>query len=447
MATVNKHPVVAIVGRPNVGKSTLFNRIIQRREAIVDDQPGITRDRKSAQAEWEDKTFTVIDTGGYIPKTRDEIEAGVTQQVKYAIQESDYILFVVDCTTGITDVDLEVAELLRKHQKPSLLVVNKSDNEQRDWQASEFYSLGLDIPVPVSALASRGIGDLLSMIIEHLIRSNLILEDGNPDENEEDVLHLAIVGKPNVGKSTFINTMLGEERLLVTNIPGTTRDAVDVQFQYKKQKVLLIDTAGMRKRTKITDSVEYYSNLRTHSIVEKCELACVFVDASEGVTQQDMRVIREVVEARKGIVLVVNKWDLLIDDAEQKAKFWEDLEIRLQAYAFVPVVSISCKTGLRVEKVMNQVMQVYRERNKRISSSEMNTLLTKLNQQYRHPAVRGKNIRVKYATQIKSSPPMFVFFSNYPDLIKPEYKRYLENHIRDQFGFRGVPIHMVFRKK
>ncbi len=447
MANVNKHPVVAVVGRPNVGKSTLFNRIIQRREAIVDDQPGITRDRKSAQAEWENKIFTMIDTGGYIPKTRDEIEAGVTQQVKYAINESDYILFVVDCTTGITDVDLEVAELLRKYQKPCLLVVNKSDNQQREWESSEFYSLGLDMPVPVSALAGRGIGDLLSMIVEYLTRSNLFMTEEAEEDTEESVLRLAIVGKPNVGKSTFVNTMLGEERLLVTNIPGTTRDAVDVQFQYKNQKVVLIDTAGMRKRTKITDSVEYYSNLRTHSIVEKCDLACVFVDANEGVTQQDMRVIREVVQARKGIVLVINKWDLIIDDSERKTKFWEDLEIRMQAYTFIPIVSISCKSGLRIDKVMNQVMQVYRERKKRVSSSELNNLLGQLNQQYHHPAIRGKNIKVKFVTQTRTAPPVFVFFSNYPELIKPEYKRYLENHIRDHFGFIGVPMNMAFRKK
>lgn len=435
---------MAIVGRPNVGKSTLFNRILGRREAIVDDQPGVTRDRKVAEAEWQDVYFDLVDTGGYIPKTLDKIEEGVTQQVKYAIENSDLIMFVADCTTGITDVDQEVAELLRKHERSCLLVINKSDDEQKEWESSAFFGLGLGNPIPVAALGGRGIGDLLAYIIEKLEELGLVQE--GPVE-QDDIIQLAVVGKPNVGKSTFINTVLGEERLLVTDIPGTTRDAVDIQFEYRKKKFSLIDTAGMRKRTKVKDPVEYYSNLRSHHVIERCHIACLFIDANEGMSHQDISVLREVVKARKGIVIVINKWDLIQHNQDKKVQFWEDVEYRMKGYPYIPLVSISCKTGLRVDRVLGQVLHIQKEMNRRVSSANVNRLLEKLNQIYRHPSVQGKQIRVMYGTQTKSNPPVFVFFSNYPLLIKTEYKRFLEKHLRETFGFRGAPLSIFFKKK
>ncbi|OVE78746.1 ribosome biogenesis GTPase Der [bacterium I07] len=437
-----KTPVVSIVGRPNVGKSTLFNRIIRRREAIVDDEPGVTRDRKAFETQWEGRSFLLVDTGGYIPKTHDIIEAGVTAQVKLAMEESDLIVFLVDGTTGITDVDGDVADLLRKSEKTCILAVNKIDGPSRELDAVEFYKLGLGEPALVSALRGRAVGDLLSLIIR-----NLDWPDGRKGEDEADSLRLGIVGRPNVGKSTFINTILGEERMLVTEIPGTTRDSVDVRFQYKDTPITLIDTAGMRRRTHIKDSVEYYSTLRTHRVVERCDVACVFCEAKEGLTQQDLRVVREVIDARKGILLVINKWDLLDRDAENLFHVETQLDQKLQGLTFVPILRISCKTGKSVNEVLNAALEIQIERERRIPSPDINNLLEKMNQRYQHPAIQGKRIRIMYGTQVGEKPPTFVFFSNYPQLLKESYKRFLENQIRDQFGFEGTPISFLFKRK
>jgi GTP-binding protein len=435
-------PVVAIVGRPNVGKSTLFNRIIGRREAIVDDAPGITRDRKSADAEWAGVRFTLVDTGGFIPKSKDVIEIGVTQQVRFAIEESDFILFLVDCTTGITDVDGEAAKILKKSKKAWVLAVNKVDSEKRESDAAEFIRLGLGEPVTISALGGRGIGDLLSRIV-----SELNSTDEPNSATDEKAVKLAVVGKPNVGKSTFINTIVGEDRLLVTEVPGTTRDAVDVCFRAGDREFVLIDTAGMRRRSRVKENVEYYSALRAHRVVERCDVACVFTDAGEGLTQQDLHVVNEVLEAKKGIVLVVNKWDLVKDDPEKVSEWEEGLRRKLHGTAYIPVVFVSCKTNLRVKKVLDLARQTMEERGKRISSPDLNRFIEDLNRRIQPPAIQGKRVRILYGTQVGVNPPKFVFFSNFPHLITENYGKFLENQIRERFGFTGVPLSLVFKRK
>ncbi|HDQ45884.1 MAG TPA: ribosome biogenesis GTPase Der [bacterium] len=436
-------PIVAIVGRPNVGKSTLFNRIIGRKEAIVDDQPGVTRDRKYADAEWQQAFFTLIDTGGYIPRTGDVIETGVTAQVRYAMDEADLILYVVDATTDITDVDGDVAELLRKGGKHCILVANKADNPARELDAARFYRLGLGEVMPVSAIGGRGIGDLLSAVTAHL--ADLDFAPSAPPL--DDAVRIAVVGRPNAGKSTYINTVLGEERLLVTETPGTTRDAVDVRFRTRGRDVLFIDTAGLRRRKRVSEDVEFYSTLRTRRAIAGCDVACVFVDVTEGPTQQDMHVLNEVIERRKGIVVVVNKWDVIADDPHQVWLYRQNLDQKMQGLDYVPVLEISCKSGLRVKRVLRMALDVAAEREKRIPSPDLNRLIEAFHRHYQPPAVRGKRIRVMYGAQIGVKPPLFSFFLNYPELLKPEYKRYMENRLRREFGFRGVPVSMLFRKK
>ena len=434
-------PVVAIVGRPNVGKSTLFNRIIGRREAIVDDQPGITRDRKYGEAEWEGRQFLLVDTGGYVPKTKDIIETGISQQVHVALGEADIIVLLVDCQTGITDVDAEVVRLLRGTEKPLLLVVNKVDTPAKEQDAFEFMRLGLGEPMTIGALEGRGVGDLLSAITEHFTEEEAGIVE------EDNRVKLAIVGRPNAGKSTFINTMLGEDRLIVTDIPGTTRDAVDVDVKVGERHFLLIDTAGLRKRAKVNDNVEFYSNLRTHRSVEACEVACLFVDASRTLESQDMRVLKQITDARKGVIIVANKWDLVKND-EEKLKQWKDeLDKKMRGFGHIPVITISCLEKIRVNKVLEKAWMVAKDRNKRLPSPDLNRWLENMNQRYQPPATKGKRVKIQFITQIGVAPPKFVFFANHPQLLKVPYKRFLENQLREAFGYDGVPISFVFRKK
>jgi GTP-binding protein len=440
---VNDKPVVAIVGRPNVGKSTLFNRLIRRREAIVDDQPGITRDRKLAEAEWEGRHFQIMDTGGYIPKSFDVIETGVTEQVLMAVHEADLILFLVDVTTGITDVDEQVAVLLRKSGKASLVAVNKVDNDKREMELHEFYKLGLGEPMGISASLGRGIGDLLSAVVAAL------QAPGDAAENEpgQHEVRLAIIGRPNTGKSTFINTVLGENRMLVTEIPGTTRDSVDVEFIYKDVKFTLIDTAGLRRRTHIHESVEYYSVLRTKRVISSCELACIFIDATESVAQQDMNVIKQAADARKGLVVVINKWDLVRNDPDKKMEWDDMLDQKMQGLQYIPVLKVSCKTGYNLKSVMETAVTVSRERARRVPSPILNQIIEKINHQLQHPSVKGRHIRIMYASQVGVNPPVFALFTNHPKLIESSYKRFLENQFRKHFGFHGVPLTLNFKQK
>ncbi|MBN2029371.1 ribosome biogenesis GTPase Der [bacterium] len=441
MENVDVKSIVAIVGRPNVGKSTLFNRIIRKREAIVDDVSGITRDRKTADAEWEGISFTLMDTGGFVPRTSDEIESGVTQQVIFAIQESDLILFLVDSTVGITDVDGEVARLLRKSGKLSILAVNKVDNQNQESNAAEFIRLGLGDPVSISALGGRGIGDLLSLVVSQLNRVKV------KKKKEPDCVKLAVVGKPNVGKSTFVNVIAGEERVLVMETPGTTRDPIDVGIRYRTHDFLLIDTAGMRRRSKIKDNVEYYSNLRAHRVIERCDVASVFTDGAEGLSKQDFRLLHEVEEAKKGVLLVVNKWDLVQSSRQAQQEWTHDFYRRMAGMTYIPILFVSCKTGLRVKKVLESAWTIFSERKKRIVSSLLNQLIEDLSRRFQPPAIKGKRVRILYGTQAGFNPPQFVFFSNYPHLVSENYRRFLMNQIREHFGFVGVPLTLVFKKK
>jgi len=433
---------VAIVGRPNVGKSTLFNRIIRKQEAIVDDWPGVTRDRKYARAEWEGKPFTLVDTGGFIQKSENAIEKGVTRQVLKAVEEADVVLFVTDCSTGVTAEDQDMAALLRKSKRPVLLIANKADNEKREASAGEFHRFGMKEVIPVSAVSGRGMGDLLSAIIRTLKAE----EASAPEKADVEAVRLAVIGRPNTGKSTFFNTLIGEERVLVHESPGTTRDAVDIRFDHDGQAVILVDTAGMRKRSRISENVEYYSNLRTIRAVEQCDTACVFTDASEGITHQDMAVIQHVMDARKGLVIAVNKWDLVQKDRERKALFEESL-IRLNGLEFVPVIRLSSRNGWHVPDVLKRALRISREREKRVPAPVLNRFMENLNRKQQPPSAGGKLVRIHFAAQVNVKPPTFAFFVNHPRLLKENYKRFLEAGLREAFGFQGVPLSLVFKQK
>jgi GTP-binding protein len=433
--------IVAIVGRPNVGKSTLFNRIIGERDAIVDPQSGVTRDRHYGEAHWNGKKFTVIDTGGYVPESKDVFEAAIREQVWIAIEEADVIVFVVDGITGVTPLDVEIAKILRQTNKKVVLAVNKIDNEKSEIYTAQFYELGVGEPFPISALHGRKIGDFLDEVVK-----DLPSVDGE-EKNEEDQIKVAIVGQPNVGKSSFVNAVLGENRTIVTDIPGTTRDSIDTQFEYNGNKFLLIDTAGLRKRSKIKESIEFYSAIRALKALQRCDVAVVMLDATCGLERQDLRIIGEAAELKKGIVIAVNKWDLVEKDANTALEYEHALKSRLKVFDYVPVVFISAKTKQRIFKVLDIAKVVHDERAKRIKTSELNKVLFPIVKETPPPAVSGKEIKIKYVTQVKSSPPVFAFFANFPDDIPEHYKRFLENKIRENFGFIGVPLTIIFKRK
>jgi GTP-binding protein len=433
--------IVAIVGRPNVGKSTLFNRIIGERDAIVDPQSGVTRDRHYGEAQWNGKKFTVIDTGGYVPESKDVFEAAIREQVWIAIEEADVIVFVVDGITGVTPLDVEIAKILRQTNKKVVLAVNKIDNEKSEIYTAQFYELGVGEPFPISALHGRKIGDFLDEVVK-----DLPSVDGE-EKNEKDQIKVAIVGQPNVGKSSFVNAVLGENRTIVTDIPGTTRDSIDTQFEYNGNKFLLIDTAGLRKRSKIKESIEFYSAIRALKALQRCDVAVVMLDATCGLERQDLRIIGEAAELKKGIVIAVNKWDLVEKDANTALEYEHALKSRLKVSDYVPVVFISAKTKQRIFKVLDLAKVVYDERAKRIKTSELNKVLFPIVKETPPPAVSGKEIKIKYVTQVKSSPPVFAFFANFPDDIPEHYKRFLENKIRENFGFIGVPLTIIFKRK
>jgi GTP-binding protein len=431
--------LVAIVGRPNVGKSTLFNRIVGGRDAIVDDMPGVTRDRHYAETEWGGKQFVLIDTGGYIPDSSDEIEAAVKEQAGIAIEEADIVLFVVDGKGGRMPADDEIAQVLRKTGKKVMLVVNKIDNEKKVTNAAEFYQLGLGEPVPVSALMGLRIGDMLDHATGEIPSS--------PSAETDTRLKIAILGRPNVGNSSLANALLGKKRNIVSARPGTTRDPVDSVLKYHGQDLVLIDTAGLRRRSKINESVEFYSMVRTIKSLERCDVAVILLDGSSGLQHQDLRIIELAMHRKRATVLVVNKWDLVEKDERTADRLTGMIREKLRMYDFLPIVYASAMTKQRVPRVLEMVLKVDAEQNARISTSRLNELLGKDISFFPPRTKSGKELKINYVTQVKIKPPVFTFFCNDPTLVEENYRRYLENCVRKHFPFSGVPIVLSFKQK
>ena len=433
-------PVVSIVGRPNVGKSTIFNRLIGSRKAIVDDQYGVTRDRHYGESTWNGRRFNLIDTGGYLPDETDVMVTGIREQVHIAIEESDVILFVVDTKGGITSLDDAVAQLLRKQEKPVLLVPNKADNDERTLDAVEFYALGFDELHPISAVNGRGTGDLLDELVRKLPEER--------ESSEPDIPKLAVVGRPNVGKSSFVNALLKDERCIVTDIPGTTRDSIHSKLSYDGKEYILMDTAGLRKKRKVKENVEFYSTVRTDRAIKECDVAILMLDAMRGFEAQDKHILREAEKYNKGIVIVLNKWDLVPDkDTNIHKEFEEYVYSRMPTMDYVPIVSASALSGQRIHRVLNVADHVLKERKKTVSTPVLNDFMGQILKRKPLPMRRGVALKIKYATQVKSEPPVFIFFMNLPKELPANYRRYIENKIREEFGFDGVPITMRFKEK
>ena len=439
-------PIVAIVGRPNVGKSTLFNKLVGERRAIVENVPGTTRDRLYGTADWHGRSFTVVDTAGILPGEEADVDASMAQivrgtraQAQLAIDEADAILFLVDVKEGITAADEEVAELLRQTSKPVIVGANKADSLERTQNAVEFWNLGLGEPIPLSAYHGTGTGDLLDALYEALPP----FED---EPEDEYAVKIAIVGRPNVGKSSLLNRLLGEERVVVSDIPGTTRDTIDTVVEYNNQKILLIDTAGIRRRGRIDRGIEQYSVLRALRAIERADVALLVVDATEGVAAQDQHVAGMILEAHKGVAVLVNKWDAVEKDEHSFSQWTRDVRESFHFIPYAPLLFISAKTGQRVEKLMELVLQINGERNTRVSTSKLNAILRDAVRDHPPASVhKGAHLRIFYATQAQVAPPVFLLFTNAPEEIHFSYKRYLENRIREEYPFIGVPIILVFK--
>lgn len=432
-------PIVVIIGRPNVGKSTLFNRLTGKKDAIVHDQSGVTRDRNYGEVEWAGKQFRLIDTGGYVPNSVDLFETAIREQVEIAITEADSILFMVDAKTGVNPVDIEISNMLRSSNRKFFLIVNKVDSEKSEPAATEFYSLGVKHYYDISAAAGRKIGDLLD---------DITADFEEKSEEEDKRLKLAIVGRPNVGKSSLTNALLGYDRSIVTNIPGTTRDSIDSLLKYYGREILLIDTAGLRKRKKIEESVEFFSAIRTLKSIAESDVAIVMIDAQTGLEKQDQKIIDEAVQRRKGIILAVNKWDLIEKDTNTSHQFEVELKYRLGSLDYLPVIFISALTKQRIFKLIELAEEVHSQRKKQIPTNQLNDILLPEIERNPPPATHtGKEVKIKYITQAAGSYPVFLFFANYPKDIPEHYKRFLEKTIRRSFGFEGVPIILSFKMK
>ena len=460
MATL---PVVAIVGRPNVGKSTLFNRLVGERVAIVEDIPGTTRDRVYGIGEWNGRRFTVVDTGGLELEPGTHIEERVQDQARVAIQEADVILFVVDASAGIAPLDHEVADRLRRAAKPTILVVNKADNARRELEAAEFYALGFEPTITVSAQHGRGSGDLADLLVSMLppagpdealpeasVYDERDLAEGELAELAETEMgppRVAIVGRPNTGKSTFVNRVLGRERMIVSDQPGTTRDPVDSAVTVDGEPMVLVDTAGIRRRGSVDRGIERYSVLRAMKAIERADVAVVMTDAVEGYTAQDAHVVGHVLEAGKGIVLVINKWDALEKDGHTADEWLKRLRRDAPYLAWADIVFASAQTGQRVDRILQEARRVAEERYRRVSTAELNRVITDAVRAHPPAHVRNRLPKVLYATQVAVGPPTFVIFVNDPELIHFSYRRYLENRIRDEYGFLGTPIKLIFRQR
>ena len=431
--------LVAIVGRPNVGKSTLFNRIIGRKEAIVEDTPGVTRDRIYGEAEWNAKKFMLIDTGGFVPGSENKIEKAIREQAYIAIEEADSVIFLCDGRDGITLFDDDIAKILRSSKKPVTLVINKCDNAMSDNNSYEFHKLGLGEPFPISALSGRSTGDFLDQVVAPLKSSDF-------DENDTR-LKIAIVGRPNVGKSSLTNALTGKDRSIVTDIPGTTRDAIDSIVKHYGEEVILIDTAGLRRRSHIKENIEMYSVFRTTKAIERCDVAIVIIDAERGLEDQDKKIINQVSDARKGMILAYNKWDLVEKDEKTAEKMKKQFNEEMKPYDYIPVAFISALTKQRITKLIEIAKEIKVRRLTRISTSKLNQILLPELEKTPPPAVQGKDLRINYITQVSSEPPVFAFFANHPLLIPDAYKRFMEKIMRRNFDFIGTPISFIFRRK
>ncbi len=431
-------PIVAIVGRPNAGKSTLLNRVVGKPLAIIEDIPGTTRDRNLADVTWQGVEFTLIDTGGLEIKPDTTIAQGIRAQIETAISDADVILDLVDVTDGLTRSDFEIADMLRRANKPVLLAVNKADNDRLEMEALEFYELGLGEPMAISTHHGRGVADLLDRTVE-------LLPPPPPAEAETEAVKVAIVGRPNVGKSMLLNTLVGDKRAIVDDIPGTTRDAVDTLFDFNGQNVLLIDTAGLRRRGRVKAGVERYSVIRTLRAIDRADIALLVLDATEAVTSQDTHIGGYIQQAAKGIVIIVNKWDLI--ENKDIAEWNKSIKNQFKFASYATILYTSAKSGQGVERIMPQVSQVYQERLKRLSTAKVNSVIQQAVASHNRPRIKNKQLKVFYATQAEVNPPTFVFFTNDARLIHFSYRRYLENKLREAFGFSGTPLRLVFKTR
>lgn len=433
-------PVVAILGRPNVGKSSLFNRFLHKRLAVVHEQSGITRDRNYAVCDWNGREFTLVDTGGLVPGTKDLMEKAIMDQSEFALNEADLVLLVVDVQTGVHQDDERLARILQKAGKNVVLLANKSDNEAAALDAHQFVKLGLGEVWPISAMMGEGTGDLLDELVKRLPPPEL-------DEDDSEVVRVALIGRPNVGKSSFINKLLGQDRLIVSDIAGTTRDAVDTPFEFEGRRYVLIDTAGLRRSYKVVENIEFYTNLRAERALESCNVAIVLIDAQDGFTAQDQRILGSVIEARRPVVMAVNKWDLIEKDHMTADHMAAAIKEGMGLYSFVPLIFVSALSGQRLAKVLSIVDKVHEQHNRRIATADLNSFLQKAFAHQKPPARQGKFIQFKYVTQSEVAPPTFVFFVNHPQLVDKSYLQYLSNQLRSEFGFEGSPIRLKCRRK
>ena len=431
---------VAIVGRPNVGKSTLFNRLLEQRKAIVDDISGVTRDRQYGIADWNGKNFYIIDTGGFVPDTEDVFEREIRKQVKIALEEASVVLLVVDAATGMTDLDDSMADLLRRSEKPSFLVVNKVDNHDRMLEASEFYSLGFEKIFFISSISGSGTGDLLDAITE-------LYKDEPEPEDEIGLPKFAIIGQPNVGKSSLLNALIGEERTIVSDIAGTTRDTIHTRYKLFQKDFILIDTAGIRRKAKVHEDLEFYSVIRAIKALDEADVCLLLLDAEKGITAQDLSIFSLASRKGKGVVVLVNKWDLVEKSTNTAIEYEKTLKQKLAPFNDVPILFISATEKTRIFKAIEIALEVFDSRQRKINTSQLNDILLKAIEAYHPPVVRGKSIKIKYITQLPTVVPSFAFFTNFPDDIKQPYKNYLENKLRENFNLTGVPVRIFFRKK